>query len=261
MWDWAVALLLIAFGGALGLVGLVVADSASISLQQLFLHLFLDLFAVGWFNLALLGTLWAYLSDHASLPRWLPSQSLAILVAPTFLLGVSPILISNLLFWVAATANLGAALLLVFHLRALWQFRECLPKMAWFGFAILTVHIVSTLFVMWPGFWRWSAGTQLRIFFLHNFLLGWVSSALLGIILVRFGWDKQPTAWFTTANWIGGIVIMLLALLGIGFVQFISVAIGTWLWVAAWGSILPALAALFVLVQSLLAFRSVEKNH
>lgn len=249
LWDWAILLLLIAFGGALGLVGLVVTDSTSIALQQIFLHLFLDLFAVGWFNLALLGVLWAWLANHTPLPRWLPSRSLATLLVPTFFLGVSPILVVDALFWLAALANLGAALLLAWHLRGLWQRRKHLPSVVQFGLVIFGVHITSALFVIWPGFWQWSAGTQLRIFFLHNFLLGWVSSGLIGMVMVAGIKLIRGTERTMTTLWVGGISFMLLALFGVGFVQFVSISAADFLWIAAWSSIGPALIGFWMLAH------------
>jgi len=256
LWDWAIVLLCLAFSGALGFVGLVMGDKANIALQQIFLHLFLDLFAVGWFNLALLGVLWAWLGASAIPDHWLPTRSLALLLVPTFLLGVAPPLISPTLFWVAATTNLGAAILLAWHLSALWPHRGHLPMLARFGLLILGVHIVSALCVMWPGFWQWSAGTQLRIFFLHNFLLGWVSSGLLGMVAVTNRRLAGSINCTLTTLWISGVGLMLVALLGVGFSQVVPLRTADLLWAAAWSSIGPALVALWVLSQSLLANRS-----
>ncbi len=249
LWDWAIILLVIAFGGALGFVGLVMTDSANIILQQIFLHLFLDLFAVGWLNLALLGVLWAWLGPRMTPHRWLPTQSLALLVLPTFLLGVSPFMIPAALFWLAATTNLGAAILLAWHLYALWPSRSQLPLVARFGLLILGVHILSGLFILWPGFWQWSAGTQLRVFFLHNFLLGWVSSVLLGMIMVTAIRLARAVERTLTVIWIGGVGSLLMALLGVGFNQFVSLPAADLFWVAAWSSIGPALAALGMFYQ------------
>lgn len=251
LWDWAILLLLLAFGGALGLVGMVFADSGSIALQQMFLHLFLDLFAVGWFSLGVLGLLWAWLGERTPLPRWLPTQSLALCVVPTFLLGVSPMFVNDVLFGVAAVANCAAAALLARHVQTLWQRREDLPPLVQFGLIILGAHVLGALFVLWPGFWRWSAGTQLRIFFLHNFLLGWVSSALLGVVLARSVQWSNRTERMITAIWIGGVAAMLLALLGVGFVQFLPVRVTSLLWIAAWSSLGPALVALWAVGQLL----------
>ncbi|MCB0132966.1 MAG: hypothetical protein KDD78_19025 [Caldilineaceae bacterium] len=247
LWDSAILLLLVAFTGALGLVGMVMTGRGSLSLQQLFLHLFLDLFAVGWFGLALLGLLWAQIRERAPAPPWLPTLSLALCIAPTSLLGISPILVPERLFWIAAVANLIAAVMLAWHGAVLWQQRTHLPLMAQFGLAMLAIHAVGAIFVIWPGFWLWSAGTQLRVFYLHNFLLGWVSSALLGVIVALCWQPRRAVERTITIVWAGGIAVMLLALLGIGFIQYAPVRVVTLLRVAAWSSIVPTLVALWVL--------------
>ncbi len=88
LWDWAIMLLLLASLGAAGLVGLVFSRVDNPFLQQLFLHQFLDLFAVGWFNLAVLGVFWWQLGramrTHCPAAAGCPTMSLALLLAPTF---------------------------------------------------------------------------------------------------------------------------------------------------------------------------------
>ena len=251
LWDWAVVLLLFAFSGALGLVASIALGITNPLVQQLSLHLFLDLFGVGWFTLALLGVLWAFLGQAAIPAGWLPTQSLALLLAPTFILGVSPALVTTDMFWVAALANLAAALLLGRHLLALWQQRQALPFLVRFGLLILGVHLLTAVAVAWPGVWQWSAGTQLRIFFLHNFLLGWVSSALLGVLLKQGRTYPLLGAQVITFVWSGAVATMIVALLGIGFLQFNPVPAVTWFWLAAWSSIALAVVAVWVWVRTL----------
>lgn len=250
LWDWAVVLLLFAFSGALGLVTSIALGSSSLLLQQLSLHLFLDLFGVGWFSLALLGVLWAFLGQAAQPAGWLPTQSLALLLAPTFMLGVSSALVTTDMFWVAALANLAAAMLLGRHLLALWRQRQALPLLVRFGLLILGVHLLTALAVAWPGVWQWSAGTQLRVFFLHNFLLGWVSSTLVGVLLQRGRSHALPGEQIMTFVWISAVATMLVALLGVGFLQFTPVPAVTWLWLAAWSSIPLAAVAVWVWVRT-----------
>lgn len=250
LWDWAVILLLFAFSGALGLVASIALGMASPLLQQLSLHLFLDLFGVGWFTLALLGVLWAFLGQATTPTQWLPTQSLALLLAPTFMLGVSPALVTTDMFWVAALANLAAAILLGRHLLILWRQQQALPRLVRFGLLSLGVHLLTAVAVAWPGVWQWSAGTQLRIFFLHNFLLGWVSSALLGILLTQGRTHAIPGSRAITFIWIGAVATMITALLGVGFVQFSPVSAVTWLWLAAWSSLPLAAVAVWVWVRT-----------
>ena len=239
LWDWAIVLLLLACAGAVGLVALVVLDHASLFLQQIMLHLFLELFATGWFVMALLGLLWAWIGQQHPLPRRLPTQSLALCLAPTFFLGVAPALVPAHIFWISAGANLAAAVLLAWHLGALWQKRAYLPVLARFGLAALSLHLLMALFLLWPGLWQWSANTQMRIFYLHNLLLGWISSSLLGLVLVL--WLPMAKLWQRVLHiaWVGGVSIMLVALLGLGLISVLPpIPAGVWLRLAAWSSLL-----------------------
>ena len=249
MWDWALVLLVVSAMGAMGLAFAVVTGNTDLFLQQFFLHLFLDLFAVGWFTMALLGLLWAWLGQFVALPNWLPSQSLAILLTVTFILGMSPMLVSDSMFWMAAVANVAAAALLGWHLYAFWQRRAHLPPMVWFGLAALAVHLLTALVVLMPGVWRWSAGTQLRVWVLHNFLLGWVSSVLLGMLLIEFGRLRQKQSRWIAALWVIGVSLLLLALLGLGMIQLVPISALVLLQVAAWASILPAIVAVVLAVH------------
>lgn len=238
LWDWAIFLLLAAWSGALGLVILVVLDIHDIFLQQAMLHLFLELFATGWFSLALLGLLWAWLGQADALPAHkLPTQSLALCLAPTFFLGMAPTLVPAHIFWIAALANLGATLLLGRHVVALWQRRAALPPLARFALAAFALHLLIALPLLWPGLWRWSALTQLRVFYLHNLLLGWVSSALLGLGIGLWFPLRLPEMRLLRGVWMGGIGAMLLALLSLGLITRVALLPATfWLQLAAWSS-------------------------
>lgn len=241
LWDWAIFLLMVASAGAVGLAGLVITGLANIFLQQAFLHLFLDLFAVGWFTLAMLGLLWAQV-DPARLPGWLPTQTLAIALAPTFILGMSPTMVTGRLFWPAALANLIGAGLIGVHLFGLWQRRDRLTSLFPFAALYLALHSLIALVLIWPGVWRWAGSTQLRVFFLHNLLLGWTSTALLGLIWAMWG---QRGALQTGLGWVWqiGVAAMLLALLGVGFTQFVPIPVPMLYRMAYWASLLVAGAA------------------
>ncbi len=192
LWDWAIMLLLLASLGAAGLVGLVFSRADNLFLQQLFLHQFLDLFAVGWFNLAVLGVFWWQLGrtvGATALPRWLPTMSLALVLAPTFVLGISPALLPPHTFWMAAAANVAAAILLAIHgVRYLRRAARpvTLPGLHLLAFGALGVIIAIAFLLLIPGVWANSAAGPLRIFYLHDLLLGWVSSSLLILIDAEF---------------------------------------------------------------------------
>ena len=251
LWDWAILLLLLSSGGVLGLVGLIATGARSLFLQQAFLHLFLDLFAVGWFTLALLGLLWAWLEQWVGLPDRLPVLPLALAIAPTFFLGMSPSLVSPPLFWVAALANGLAALLLFWHVGELWRRWAYLPWLARFGVALLAVQGLMGLVVLWPGVWTWSASTQLRIYFLHNLLLGWLSGVLLALIVEQLGLEKMGWIRGLSWVWIAGVGVMLLTLLWLGMLQFAPVSALVLLRAAAWSSLAPVGVAAVVLALGL----------
>jgi hypothetical protein len=252
LWDWAIVLLIMACSGAFGLVILIVLDHPSHFLQQAMLHLFLDLFATGWFMLALLGLLWAWIGRQTTLPEYLPTGSVALFLAPTFFLGIAPVLVPEHIYWVSAVANVIAAVLLAWHALALWRYRMYLPLLARFGLILLGVQLMIALVLLWPGLWRWSGGTQLRVFYMHNLLLGWLSSVLLGLALVL--WFPLTQRWrgLLAAGWVGGVSVMLIALLGVGMISVVFVLPASlWLHVAAWSTI-PILGSIGVLVAGAL---------
>jgi hypothetical protein len=237
LWDWAIALLLLACLGVVGLMATIVGDHPSFFLQQAMLHLFLDIFAVGWFGMALLGLVWAWIGDRAPAPGWLPTGSLALALAPTFFLGMSPALVPPPVYAVALAANLAAALLLGWHGWMLWQRRAHLPSLVQFGLLTLAGHVLIGVILLWPGMWQWASATQLRVFFLHNLLLGWLSSLLLGLILAQWLSITKAARQILVALWIGGVSVMLIALLGLGLAGVIPISALLWLRLAAWSSL------------------------
>ncbi|HAJ38179.1 MAG TPA: hypothetical protein DCL15_21105 [Chloroflexi bacterium] len=240
LWDWALALLLLAALGAVGLVALVITRVEQPFLQQLFLHQFLDLFAVGWFGLALLGVMWSYIG--APTRGWLPTFSLALLLAPTFLLGVPPTLLPTTLFWVAAPANAGAAFLLGWHGLQLWRQRAMLPNLLWLAGGGLGIVLAAAALLLWPGVWQEYAGGQMRIFYLHVLLLMWVSTALLGSLEARCLPGSRQMRWINWL-WTAGVLVMIGALLGLGLALPPGLPQVAWLRAAAWGSLGVAIGA------------------
>ena len=243
LWDWALFLLILASFGAMGLGMQVAVGIDNHALREAALHLFLDLFATGWFTLATLGLLWSFVGADQQPHGWMPTQSLGISLGVTFVLGMSPAVVSPSLFWFAAFMNGMAALLLARHLWELAKRRNLLPLAARFGLLMFTAYLLTALAVLTPGVWRWSSGTQLRVFYLHLLLLGWMSSALFGVALSALGvfaaQMQRALAW----AWIAGVATMLLALLGLGLASIVPISAVFWLKLAAWSSIVPATVA------------------
>lgn len=248
LWDWALVLLALASTGAIGLVGMIVTDASEPLLQQIFLHLFLDLFALGWFTLALLGVLWARLNTQQ---LRLPVFGVALLLTPTFLLGVSPALLPAPLFWVAAIANAGAALLLSVHGVHLWRLRSKLPALTWLALSGLASVIVVALLLLWPGAWERFASGQMRVFYLHVLLLVWVSTALVGQIQDRLAPDSRLVRRWVNLLWVGGVLVMVAGLLGLGLAPWLGTPMLWWLYVSAWGSLAVATATTLLLTALL----------
>jgi len=272
LWDWALALLLLASLGAMTLGVQVALDVESAALREASLHLFLDLFATGWFSLASLGLLWAWLgrgeTGNATSGRlepregsagrgvWLPTMSLALPLAVTFVLGMSPAAVPPPVFWTAAAANAIAAALFFLHLRALWGRRDRLPLLVRFGMLFLTLYLLTAVAILVPGVWRVAVGGQLRVFYLHNLLLGFMSSLLLGMALPVLRGDSDQGERVSGREraldllWSVGVGVMVAALLGLGLSRWVPISALFWLRLAAWSSILPPVAATLALVVS-----------
>ena len=242
LWDWAIILLLVASIGAAGVPVVTILDIPIPFLKQAFLHIFLDIFSVGWMMLALLGAVWARLPQKSQ-PAWLSTRSLALLLIFTFVLGMSPVVVPRYLFWSAALANLVAASLLGVHLLNLWRRRTHLPALVQFGLLGLAVQVSAAVILLWPGVWEWTAG-MLRVFYLHNLLLIWASSVLLGLLLAEFTPGCRYLSIGRFYLWMTGVGVLWLALLGLGLIRWIPVSGRVLLQVAAASSVVIVLAIL-----------------
>ena len=248
LWNWAVFLLFLASLGAMAEPALLAMKIEDPFVKHLFLHLFLDLFTSGWLLLAIFGAIWAWLDERGDeTPEgWLPVASLALVIIPTFLLGMPPDLLSPGLYWVAALSNLIVAGLVGLHLLRFWRRRDELPRLVRFGMLGLVVQIGAAVMMLAPSIWQWGVGA-LRIFYLHDMLLLWASSALMGLIIARFG--TSPSAWqqWIEGLWIAGVGLMWLALLAGGFAPWLPISGRTFLAIAAWASVIIILAAILAL--------------
>ena len=242
LWDWAIVLLLVASIGAAGVPVIAIFDIPVPFLEQAFLHIFLDIFSVGWMMLALFGAVWAWLPQKSQ-PAWLPARSLALLLIFTFVLGMSPNVVPRYLFWMVAIVNLTAAGLLAVHLVNLWRRRSQLPPLVQFGLLGLAVQVIAAVVLLWPGVWEWAAG-WLRVFYLHNLLLIWSSSVLLGLLLAEFTFGQGRWHRWLENLWMTGVGAMWLALLGLGLIRWIPVSGQVLLQVAAASSVVVVLAIL-----------------
>ncbi|HHB91030.1 MAG TPA: hypothetical protein ENK60_06945 [Anaerolineae bacterium] len=246
LWNWAVVLLFIASLGAMAEPGLMVMDVDDPFVKTLFLHVFLDLFTTGWLLLGIFGALWAWLGKEETPAGWLPVASLAGFTIPTFLLGMPPELLSPGLFWLAALANLIVAGFVAVHFWHFWQRRHRLPRLVQFSMLGLAVQMGAAVMMLVPSIWQWGVGA-LRIFYLHDMLLVWASSALMGLLLAQFGNHNARTRAWMEGLWVLGVGLMWLALLAGGFASWLPLSSRTFLAIAAWASVIIVLAAMMAL--------------
>ena len=179
-------------------------------------------------------------------------MALALALVPTFVLGMPAMLVPAPLARLALMANTIAALLLAWHPVRLWPHREQRTWFGRYGLLMFGLYIVGALVLSWPGVWRWAAGTQLRVYYLHVFLLGWISSMAIDLLLQRTEWRARRALRGLAVVWIAGVSAMVLCLLGIGLIAWSPLNMVQLLHGAAWSSILPAAVATALLFLPLL---------
>ena len=97
--------------------------------------------------------------------------------------------------------------------------------------------------LLWPGLWEENASGQTRIFYLHNLLLLWVSTALLGAIEIAFPGIQPRTLRWVNAVWVTGVAGMIATLFGLALAPRINMPQLPWLHDVALASLLVAAAA------------------
>jgi hypothetical protein len=244
LWDAALGFLVLASLGAWGLALANLLGLSSPVWSQAFSHLFLDLFADGWFILALLGLAYVTMPEAAKHPaaRW--GETLVIAGLPlTFLLSMPA---SALPSAVRLLAGMGGVLVGVGLLAHLWA----LAPVAWrqarlwlvpLGF--LALKAAGELVMSVPAGASWAGQAGLRIPYLHWLLLGFATLGLVAAAEQRWGRQMAPgRRWF-----VASVLVMQLSLMPL-----------TRLWPAAWGGVWkldfaswatvgPVLAAIFML--------------
>ena len=186
LWDAALVLLCLSTLGAWTLGALQMRGGMAEFALAAALHLFLNLFAEGWFVLALLGVLHA-LHPSADTRVSRAGTGLAAYALPlTFLLGVPIALVPPDLRLVSGVAGLVAAAGLAMHVGPLA--RAGAPKAM---LAFFALRIAMQVGVAIGPLARWGEGMGLRVLFLHVLLLGVVSTGL--VAAARATWGEAAT--------------------------------------------------------------------
>ncbi|MCA9931975.1 MAG: hypothetical protein KC419_26000, partial [Anaerolineales bacterium] len=235
LWDAALIFMLAATIGAWGVAVSAAAGLQDPTLSSVFTHLFLDLFAEGWFVLALLGAI------HAGLPslrnhKWLRhSEDGLIMGMPViFLLGVPVHLLPLPVRLLGGIGGAFVAVGLWVQAVVLWQSLEKQWKVP---LIFLALKATVNLLVAVPAVAVWAERAGLRISYLHWLLLGFVTLGL--VVAAAQVWGRR---WVPSVGWLTAVVLLLL----VSLVPLTAVWPGQWhgLWTrqfAAWMSVGPVL--------------------
>lgn len=237
LWDAALAFLVLASGGAWGVAlvsVLAVDDPVWVSALT---HLFLDLFAEGWFVLAVLGLAYAahpHIGRQALARR---SEGWLIMGLPViFLLGMPVSTLPPAVRLVASLGGVLVALGLAGNIIALWP----VVGRGWrVPLAFLGLKAVAGLAMTVPAAALWAQRASLRISYLHWLLLGFVTLGLVAAAQTRWGRAFVPgRRWWTLA-----VILLLLTLIPLTRLWPPAWS-GRWLLVtAAWAALGPVTVA------------------
>jgi hypothetical protein len=247
LWDASVAFLVLASLGAWGLAAAGLLRLGGPILTLAFSHLFLDLFADGWFLLALLGLAYVALPDAARHPaaRW--GETLVIAGLPvTFLLSLPASSLPVAVRWIAAAGGILVGLGLAAHVWALLPVSWKTARAWLIPLAFLLLKAAGELTVSFPAGATWANQMVLRIPYLHWLLLGFVTLGLVAAAAQRWGRRAIPAR-----SWLfAGVLILEVSLIPLTRLWPAGWR-GVWaLDVAAWATIGPVVVALWMLFRS-----------
>lgn len=254
LWNAAVAFLLAATLGVIGLPITVAAGVEDPLWSLIFTHIFLDLFSEGWFVLAGLGLAYAALPTAAN-HRWArPAGDLLIAGLPVVFLLYLPVgLVPPAARWVGSVGGLMVAAGTLGNVAVLWwgararegretQVKRPVLRGAWSApLVFLALKGATQLGLLLPGVAVWAEGARLRVPYLHWLLLGFVTLGLFAAAerLWGIGGRRGMTA---------AVVVLALSLMPLTGVWPPALG-GVWaLRAAAWAALGPVAAALAVLL-------------
>lgn len=240
LWDAAIGALVLASVGAWarGLVMGMGLESRFLSAATV--YLFLDMFAEGWFVLALLGLLYAAYPRASSLSS-LGSRLLVIGLPVTFLLSVPASFMPSWLRIVAGAGGVMVALGLLVHVITLWPHASHFWWRVPLGF--LALKALAELGGSVPAIMSWALGAGLRIPYLHVLLLGFVSLGLFAAVRDTWGQESVPGQYWMIAV-VALLIASLLPLTGL----WPSALAGRWTLVAAaWIAVGPVVVAIGII--------------
>jgi hypothetical protein len=185
LWDGALVFLVLASLGAWGVAVTAVFNLSSPLLSAALTHLFLDLFAEGWFVLAVLGLVYAANPAAARHPWAAKSESLLIMGLPVlFLLGIPTNMLPPVARLIGSAGGVLVGMGLWISVVVLWRLAGGEWRVA---LAFLALKATATLAITVPAIALWSERANLRISYLHWLLLGFVTLALVSAARATWG--------------------------------------------------------------------------
>lgn len=249
LWDAALGFLALASLGAWGLAGSTLLGLRDPLWSLALTHLFLDLFADGWFVLALLGLAYAAHPRAAARPAAGWGENLLVIGLPlTFLLSLPA---GALPTGVRVLAGISGALVaggLLANLWALWPTARRKGNGAWLiPLFFLGMKAVSEMGISFPAGAQWASRMALRVSYLHWLLLGFVTLGL--VAAAADAWGRRATTGqraFTV-----GAVLLLASLIPMTQIWPAGWG-GRWaLQAASWATLGPVIAATVMLAGAL----------
>ncbi len=244
LWDAALAFLVLASLGAWGVAVTAVFRIHDPLVSAILTHLFLDLFADGWFVLGVLGLASAANPAASRHPWAAKSESLLIMGLPVvFLLGIPTNLLPPFVRLIGSVGGLMVGLGLWGQIVVLW--RGAAPS--WRPALIfLALEATAALAITLPAIARWSDRANLRISYLHWLLLGFVTLGL--VTAAQATWGRpfvRGKGWLVTA-----VTLLILTLIPLTNV-WPAAWHGRWtMQLAAWAALGPVLVASASLIWS-----------
>jgi hypothetical protein len=241
LWDAALIFLIFATLGGWGLPIVTILDVQDPFWSLALTHIFLDIFAFGWFILALLGI--AYSANPAAGGSKWAARGLTLAVSGlpvVFILGMPQHVVPPALYWLGALGGLLLAAGLLAHVAVLWPLAGRRWQLALFFLALVAVTMIGTL---WPEVARWATIAGLRIPYLHWLLLGFVTLGLVTAAAELWG-DTAVPLW----SWLAAAILLLILTLFPLTTLWPAALRGPWTrHAAAWAALGPPLVALAML--------------
>jgi len=241
LWRAAVAFLLLATLGVIGLPIVVLTGVENPFWSLFFTHLFLDLFSEGWLVLGVLGLAYAAMPAAARHPLARRGGELLVAGLPVVFLLYLPVgLTPAVARWIGSIGGLLVVAGTVMNVVALWPVAG--PR--WRApLAFLALKAAMLALILLPPVARWAENSLLRIPYLHWLLLGFVTLGLFAAAEERWGISGRRA--MTVA-----VVLLVSTLMPLTGLWPPALG-GIWrLHAAAWAALAPAAVAAAVLLSA-----------